>query len=111
MYRRYLTLGFYCLVFSSSLLSQKSLSGAVYNENFEALPYALVSIESPDGSYVTALTDEGGLFTISRKEGVENMEVSYMGYETMNQKLNEENDAVELILNSIRVTRNLYYRL
>ena len=77
--KRYLTIYFILFTVAFSF-AQTKVSGLVFDENNEPLPYVNIVFK---GSIEGTITDENGRFYLESKKNWETLIVSFIGYETI----------------------------
>lgn len=105
------------LLTAFSIQAQHTLSGTVINAKGEPLIQASVFFE---GTYLATITDDSGAYEIKNIEnGVYNLKISYVGYNSFTQELNIDSDQLldvnlgknlldlqSININATRVTEN-----
>ncbi|WP_299162406.1 outer membrane beta-barrel family protein [uncultured Tenacibaculum sp.] len=102
-----------CLLFSISVLAQKQssngkISGKIVDSSKETLPYATVVLKDASKQILEGVvTDEEGLFTFSKiLIGDYNLEIQYIGFETIERKIKITKEQRIVSLGSIILKEN-----
>jgi len=86
---------FLCLIFTSVAWSQVKVSGVVYDENDEVIPFANIIFK---GSTIGTISNEDGKFYLESNETYTTLLVSYLGYETASVELKARNFELKIVL-------------